>query len=716
MKSKILIGIVALIFLISVVNVFAVDCRDDFNIYDINGNLITANACDDRGGHPTYYFENDNVKFTIFYNDLTNILTIAPENNPTPQNSVVISNFVNFDKLDNARLSTVLDGSPNKDSFIQASTTTPPPAPQTNTANQPAANQAPAPKNGVTIDDKNPYYYTFTSNADGTVIKLPAFLFGSTDPASIDSSFDDKGNLILDVKFNAALNSQFDRGTWKVTQDKETGTVNLERTSGGLSTTVELIQSGGQYVLNKGDKKQAVYDVRGKEIYSCDNRFIPTCDILAPCTEGDRTDCLPPATSNDFLILTGCRNNKCDGEDGGFNFGDWITPDICLGPGGMTYSYDAETGSCAGISSWGPDIKSEDKKKTEGESNKDIRLTADVTVTVTLTKDDCEKLGLSEDLNCEGSIRPLTVTTDLNEAGETIEISCGFVSQQTCDAWLDENLQENARNLAKAEVHKKFVNTMSASVNKLIGRTSAVGDFIDLGKTYGWWDDSFLIYDKWMEDNDWLRAISDMDRYICELETDYDDLLDEGFLPTPAGKGGADIQAEKFIVTEINTTTLNETTFKRYKVTFNVNGYYIFKPVDVDFEGNAVQKYETEIQVFLDSESITKKIKVDTQDNPQTGTSSIGRPIIVKSDKNFKKACIKFFDTGDLDPYVQDYLSSNSNKVCNDVQPAYVPALAVPAIASTDAAPEGSGAGGSGGGSGGGPATSGGIPTEEVVI
>ena len=104
----------------------------------------------------------------------------------------------------------------------------------------------------------------------------------------------------------------------------------------------------------------------------------------------------------------------------------------------------------------------------------------------------------------------------------------------------------------------------------MVGATSSVGQFFDLGKKYGWWDDSLSLYDQWFEDSILLRVMSDMDRFMCELETDYEDVVSNGFLPTASGKGGADIQAEKYVVTEINTTTLEEKTFKRYKITYNV--------------------------------------------------------------------------------------------------------------------------------------------------
>jgi len=196
-----------------------------------------------------------------------------------------------------------------------------------------------------------------------------------------------------------------------------------------------------------------------------------------------------------------------------------------------------------------------------------------------------------------------------------------------------------------------------------------------------------------------LRSILEPERAICELNVGISDLLTEGFLPTVDGKSGADIQAERYLFKKINTTTGREKeSYYRYKVTFDVNGAYILKYSPVDSSGKPIYEYKTSFTVYLDDTNITGKIELSNKETYSYGTTTVGHPLMIKSNKYFKKACIKFHDIDDLEANVQGYLRENNNEVCNDVEDAYVPSLSEIKMEREE---EKEGGGGGGGGEGG---------------
>jgi hypothetical protein len=247
---------------------------------------------------------------------------------------------------------------------------------------------------------------------------------------------------------------------------------------------------------------------------------------------------------------------------------------------------------------------------------------------------------------------------------------------------------------------------------------STINTFLQLGNQYKWWKgiDDMKWYDKWFEDNVLIRQIRQPERIICEAETDYSDLLDEGFMPTMGGQWGADIQAERYSVTEMNMTNQNNITnytYYRYKVTYNVNGYVIFKPWPKDLEGKPFEDREVKFVVYLDDYNITGVLELNNRDSYFLGTSSSGVPLVIKSDKYFSKACIQFSNTKDIDPEVKTYLDKNGNSVCNTVASAVVtppyinPLLYMPTGEEETAPSSGGGASNATGGGASGPSPGG---------
>lgn len=501
---------------------------------------------------------------------------------------------------------------------------------------------------------------------DGKVVGVDnSKLNGMIQDAKMET--DEKGNpvFIFTVNERASYSSEFDRGTW--TQEAITDPADPKHALGYRYTredgeAIEVYQSGSAIVMHdpkSGSTK--IFSASGQELYSCGggstDKYNIFCKSLYQCGKGQTTDCFPVGEGSESkpIIVTGG-----DGLRG------FMIKNQCYA-NGQRMEYDSTTKSCSVV-------RPANASAITGISK------ANTAVSV---------------VNSEGTIIDIT----FDEAGN---VKCS-PPQEDCAKY---------QGLADSVVYRHIV---GVGISSGLSEAAQVGGFINLGKTYGWWktDKDFLGLEKLFEDVVLLRAVTEPERMICEeMNTAYNDLAKEGFLPTASGQSGADIQATRYEVTEINITTGNVSeTFQRYKVTYHVNAQAILKKPVSDINQNYLQKYETSVQVFLDEKNITKKTDLcvgDCSDDTSSsaGTSSV--PLIIKSEKVFGKACIKFDVSDDMDPYVERYLSDNDNRICNDVIVGYVPSRAVTPLPGTTGgaalpnATNTTGTGGTGTGSGGG--------------
>ena len=473
---------------------------------------------------------------------------------------------------------------------------------------------------------------------------------------------EDGKTVTFEVDRKAARQIGLDRGKWTI----EVGEDGERKYSRGSSLRFTEYVTGGGFVVDKRTGTQSIKDAEGNEIYYC-NPWLTfgICDALEPCNPPDKTqNCFHTGEGAEDkpIIMTGCDEDDsvCKEEKklGSMNFtgfGDFFTEDRCF-VNGQTYSYNKQSGDCSSVF-------------------KDRNAVAEMSIVDPTTG---EEIIASYD----------TETNTFKCGSKDAE---GKLTYGDCN---DENktfLKNRERQIDIEVFSKRF----ELGLNKGLGAAGTVGTFVNLGKSYGWWelDDSFLWYQSMFENSVLLRAMSEPERLICEQSVDYDDLLNEGFLPTTLGYAGADIQAERIKQTIISTTTLEEKEIQYYKVTFNVNGQAILEPVTAQtMEGEYLEKRETEIQVFLEnggSQNVTGAVDIcvgdcDDDEYSSYGTTSMGRPIVYESDKHFSKACIKFSNRDDLDPYVKDYLSENDNKVCNDIEVVNAPIINVQALEGSD--------------------------------
>jgi len=474
--------------------------------------------------------------------------------------------------------------------------------------------------------------YTFTSPDNTNKITIPTYLLQTTDPTKFNAEFNTDGTFTITVD-TKGKGSQLDKGKWVVTPSANGYIYTLVDEENHEKQVFELVQSGGNNILIEDYPENTegyLLDPQGNEQKWLGK--IPSCDEAT-------YNCYPTGNkAGGPIIFTKCKEGTECQKRG--LLATWLTKDTCY-YGGQQADYDSATGKCYGIT-------------------KNVDWNADVVVVGTDGKSE-------------------TVNFDCTEAkGSYKNCKCSSQDLATC-------------NKVQSEVRTQNIEKGFAAG---LGMAGNVGQFIDLGRNYGWWktDESFMLYETLFEKSVLLRQILEPERTICELNSAYSDLLTEGFLPTSDGKSGADIQAERYKVTEINTKTgKEEKSSYRYKVTFDVNGAYILKPSQTDSSGKPLYEYKTSFTVYLDSTNITGEIELSTKGTPSYGTTNVGHPLVIGSQKYFSKACIKFHDTGDMDPYVQGYLSENGNQVCNDIEDAYVPSVGELI----------SGQGGGGGGGGG---------------
>ena len=485
--------------------------------------------------------------------------------------------------------------------------------------------------------------------------KKPPEEFGSTVSVPKDilgskytTDWDKDGNLVITTKNIFGKPS----GTWTVSPNNALGgfTYSQKDKNGNVKESFDMFQAGGNAMMkvqNKdGTSSNYLLDENGKPMKNL--------GAIGACVGGQTGNCYETDANGRPLdtpiVLT---EDPTKGT-----LSNYLRGDTCFYHG-MLMQYDTETQTCSGITS------------NQGGVAKEI--------TVTKNGQTSEK-----EADCR-DIRHCTATKD----------------GQACVGDECDDIISEART---QRIGQAFQSGMRMA--------GTVGNFIELGRNYGWWktDDSFLIYQKWFEDNVWLRKLVEFpDNYFCSIETAYSDLTTQGFLPTPEGKSGADIQGERYLVTEINTTTMQKTSFYRYKITFDVNGAYILKRSPIGSNGKPVYEYKTSFLVYLDGTNITGKIELSNKGTYQYGTSSVGHPLVIKSDKSFSKVCIKFDKTDDFEPHVKSYLKDNS--VCNNMKDTAIPSLAE-IMANAPA-----GAGGTGGaGGGGGEAQPYSIPATEVTV
>ncbi len=504
-----------------------------------------------------------------------------------------------------------------------------------------------------------------TFSEGDTEIKIPLYMLGGVNDEGkavlnkdnlgkfFDSIKPTDNGMTFEVNKKGAELTRFGRGEWTVVP-AEDDSFNIYRGDASGSPRFSVtFAGGGNYVMDRRPGKktqtQSIYSPTGEELYYCNPIIqLGTCDVLDTCSDSQKENCIPTDPKNP-IIITGTEEEGVDVSLGERVEGFFLA-DRCIYRG-SSLSYDADTGNCYGVG----------------------------------------------DFTTEGP----TMVTIVDKEGNVKQVAFDGEEVKGEDA---DDLTNAEKNQVAYEASKEW-----AAVGIRSGRTfaAAVGNFMELGYTYGWWDYSsdFLWYENWFEDSVLLQVISDPARYICELETDYADFLDEGFLPTSSGTTGADIQAERLTFTTLNLTTGEENeTFYRYKVFFNINGNNLFKTVRQDAQGNPKETRKSEATVFLmDGQdiNITGRIKLcagkdcDDDEYSSFGTSTIGHALVVKSKKMFKRACIKFHDTDDMDSYVKQYLSENNKKVCNDVEIATPPPINVPTL--TVPSEEGEEEGGDGG-------------------
>lgn len=473
--------------------------------------------------------------------------------------------------------------------------------------------------------------YDDKGNVIGT---KPAWLTkeGGLDQSKVAVTYNTDGTWTVVVSQKQKGEGQLDKGTWTI---KKTDQGEYEYSRQGHTQFTLSPASGGDYVISpESGNSQSIYDKNGNRLYYC-NKILTfgICDVLKPCEGTNKVNCIT-ADPKLPICITGSGEDRCYFE-------------------GRQMSYNKDTG-------------------------KAYAVTSDI-------------MGMPSAVNVldvkagEGKVTPVSYDLSLTQILKGEKGTCK-INEINCDA--------ETLNAVDSQV---FRNRLSKGMAMGLQKAAQVGNFIDLANSYGWWktDESFKLFDSWFEKNIWLKPITAAEMMLCEMQTDYSDLLDEGFLPTPSGAAGADIQAERYYFEEYNITTGNKSAgYYRYKVTFMVNGQAIFKQWSSDAEGKPLEERKTSFVVYLDSENITGVIALSNKETLSAGTGSIGHPIVVKSEKPpFSEACIEFSDTSDFDPYIKDYLGSDG-KLCNTVEDAYVPSLTVLPVAAAAPAAEGGGGGG----------------------
>ncbi len=532
--------------------------------------------------------------------------------------------------------------------------------------NNPAAAAPPSTYNVAQDGNGN---YIFVNKADESKsVVIPQFMLGKMDPTKIGAFEGDGCSFKFTIDKKASSTTTLDKGDWTVNCESQNGIPYYRFShSGGLfGAGTEFVShpaAGMTVIENEKTNSQKVWDSKGNEVYYCNPILnLGACQNLVACQGDETLNCY--GDSNQAIIMTGK--------------GLWgdILKDSCFA-GKVTMAYGAD-GNCYGV-------------------------VTDYAGTAQMSFYDAKDKKLYEFKYDGTSFECKTGTTKSggNTYGDCTDETKAKLNDIQKSGDLDHQLQRKR---------------VSDGIAQGLEAADQIGQFFDMAKAYGWWkvDDNFLMFNKWFEDNIWFKQVTDPERYLCEIDTAYEDLVKDGFLPTSSGEAGADIQATRFLVTEINTTTLNQTSFYRYKVTYTVNGPAIVKKVSAyDMQGKPLEKREFSIVVLLDGINITGVIdlcvgKCSDKDLSSTGTSSL--PIIIKSTRVFSKACIDFKDTGDLDPFVREYLRKNGNRVCNTVVDAFVPAVYVAPLAGSAAPAAAAAAGASAG-----PAA-GGSSTGEIVI
>ncbi|MEM4336928.1 MAG: hypothetical protein QXG86_02905 [Candidatus Woesearchaeota archaeon] len=183
----------------------------------------------------------------------------------------------------------------------------------------------------------------------------------------------------------------------------------------------------------------------------------------------------------------------------------------------------------------------------------------------------------------------------------------------------------------------------------------------------------------WFENSILGRALTLDEQLICRTHNNFDEAVKKGFLPTETGRAGADIQAYRSVYYNVTNLTSGIETMeahKLYKVTFNVDASALFSPDLV----KTAQVGKLKFYVTLDGTNIISNetvgeigingiIELDVEDGPAAwGTSTLGKPIIYKTDEYLSEACIVFTEgiqymTG----FVQSFLEDSGNKVCNSI-------------------------------------------------
>jgi len=502
---------------------------------------------------------------------------------------------------------------------------------------QPPSEQVKTKNYNINSDNYN-YIFVFKDYPSKS-ITVPKYLFGSTDPNSLNGEFDPYRNSIIFTVDTRGKGNQLGKGIWEITPlgqgkgykytlyDKE----NKEQ------QVFELVQSGGNTILidNLESGEGYILDAQGNEM--------KWLGKVGACDNGQTINCYSTTNPDRPIIFTECGKGTACSERSGLL--TWLREDSCY-YNGKQLQYDSKT--CSLLT-----------KNAAGEAEALLVDPDGKTTTVTFK---CTKEATSYD-----------------------ECSCSIENNEICN---------KVKSLKRTDDVKKGFTTGAEMAGN-------VGQFIELGRNYGWWKTSedFLIFENLFEKSVLLRSILEPERAICELNVGISDLLTEGFLPTVDGKSGADIQAERYLFKKINTTTGREKeSYYRYKVTFDVNGAYILKYSPVDSSGKPIYEYKTSFTVYLDDTNITGKIELSNKETYSYGTTTVGHPLMIKSNKYFKKACIKFHDIDDLEANVQGYLRENNNEVCNDVEDAYVPSLSEIKMEREE---EKEGGGGGGGGEGG---------------
>jgi len=517
-------------------------------------------------------------------------------------------------------------------------------------------------------DEKTKTAVTFTStdNKERSVT-IPTYLL-PTAPDKLNAKFESDGAFIITVNTRGKGN-QLDKGIWNITPlgEGEGYKYTLYDEENNEKQVFGLVQSGGNTILidNLESGEGYILDAQGNEM--------KWLGKVGACNEEKNINinCYSLKNPNQPIIFPKCEkknneNTECRERSGLLT---WLREDSCY-YNGKQLQYDDDDKTCSLLT-----------KNAAGEAevlfvNKSSGKTTNVTFK-------CTKEAKSySDCTC----------TTMEE---------GATKGNICDT----ATYNKVKSLKRTDDVKKGFTTGAEMA-------SNVGQFIELGRNYGWWKTSeeFLIFENLFEKSVLLRSIFEPERAICELNVGISDLLTEGFLPTVDGKSGADIQVERYLFKKINITTGREKeSYYRYKVTFDVNGAYILKYSPVDSSGKPIYEYKTSFTVYLDDTNITGKIELSNKETYSYGTMAVGHPLMIKSNKYFKKACIKFHDIDDLEANVQGYLRENNNEVCNDVEDAYVPSLSEIKMEREE---EKEGGGGGGGGGEGGYS----IPSVEVEV